>query len=660
VCEVDGSAVDCADPDAVDFVSDVVYDVLGRRDEVHTEAGVRSYDYSLTTQRMTQDRFDGDGPGGYWIERNYTQFDQIGNILQITGSTSDGQVDVSASYTYDRRNRLASWDRATTAPQFFSYDLLGNMVEHGVASPGSVNQFFEHPTKPHAITSRADPFGTAYAYDADGNRISEAGVGGVRHFSFDSANRLVCQGSSAGSCSGLRVGYDAAGSRIVEYDSEGTRRIYLGGHFTLIGAQEAEWHIQAFGETIAYKYDDSVTLRAASSFWLPLPDLRGLEPLLGALALAALASGGAVAVVRWRLAEPLARRPAAAAAAWTLVLLVALPPLPVSGGGGGGGVLLYRWLLTDHLGSGVAWLDQDGEPVRQTVYAPFGAVAQGAVNGGYRPPHVFAGHQRNEATGLHYMQARWQDPSTGAFVSVDPLVPNVEDPQSVNAYTYASNNPIAFTDPTGMCNPITGCSEVPPSSNAWSFSWDLSWSQFDAAGCRHECPSRPPPPNPTAITLVGTFGPGGILGDPSAAGAAMSIPGPAVGPLDSFHQSLGLPSQLEPFDPGKDPDSIDPGHFLWQAFSLISALSFLEGGLIALEGVVAVVGQAAATGALATAAGAAATGTAVLILISVGGFMVAVGLENVAHQATGATPISSATGIPLPIFSPAPGSAAPR
>ena len=47
--------------------------------------------------------------------------------------------------------------------------------------------------------------------------------------------------------------------------------------------------------------------------------------------------------------------------------------------------------------------------------------------------------------------ARWMDPATGTFLSVDPVVSNYADPQTLNAYAYARNNPVTNTDPTGAC-----------------------------------------------------------------------------------------------------------------------------------------------------------------------------------------------------------------
>jgi Pretoxin HINT domain len=45
--------------------------------------------------------------------------------------------------------------------------------------------------------------------------------------------------------------------------------------------------------------------------------------------------------------------------------------------------------------------------------------------------------------------AREYDPTTGRFISVDPLM-DLADPQQWNAYTYSGNNPVTFSDPSGL------------------------------------------------------------------------------------------------------------------------------------------------------------------------------------------------------------------
>src|SRR5882762_6528151 len=56
-------------------------------------------------------------------------------------------------------------------------------------------------------------------------------------------------------------------------------------------------------------------------------------------------------------------------------------------------------------------------------------------------------------SGLNYAQARYQNSSRGQFISQDPVFwrkQNLADPQSLNSYGYASDNPISKSDPSGL------------------------------------------------------------------------------------------------------------------------------------------------------------------------------------------------------------------
>ncbi|MCL2780138.1 MAG: RHS repeat-associated core domain-containing protein [Actinomycetia bacterium] len=63
--------------------------------------------------------------------------------------------------------------------------------------------------------------------------------------------------------------------------------------------------------------------------------------------------------------------------------------------------------------------------------------------------HGFLDKPLNPATGTTHLGARDYDPRLARFLSVDPLL-DPADPQSLNGYTYADNNPITKTDPTGL------------------------------------------------------------------------------------------------------------------------------------------------------------------------------------------------------------------
>ncbi|MBI1866453.1 MAG: RHS repeat-associated core domain-containing protein, partial [Candidatus Staskawiczbacteria bacterium] len=57
-------------------------------------------------------------------------------------------------------------------------------------------------------------------------------------------------------------------------------------------------------------------------------------------------------------------------------------------------------------------------------------------------------------TGLNYLNARYYNSNIGRFISQDPMFWDfsedyLSDPQQWNSYSYARNNPIVYSDPTG-------------------------------------------------------------------------------------------------------------------------------------------------------------------------------------------------------------------
>ncbi len=56
------------------------------------------------------------------------------------------------------------------------------------------------------------------------------------------------------------------------------------------------------------------------------------------------------------------------------------------------------------------------------------------------------GKERDAESGLDYFGARYYDPSSGRFLSEDPLQLNA----GMNFYEYSYNNPPNFNDPSGL------------------------------------------------------------------------------------------------------------------------------------------------------------------------------------------------------------------
>jgi RHS repeat-associated protein len=87
--------------------------------------------------------------------------------------------------------------------------------------------------------------------------------------------------------------------------------------------------------------------------------------------------------------------------------------------------------------------------VATTTTQPTTTTTSGGEGGGTTAttPLLWAGQYQDPTTGLYYMRARWYDPTTGEFLSVDP-----DFNQTLDAYGYADENPLDGTDPSGLYN----------------------------------------------------------------------------------------------------------------------------------------------------------------------------------------------------------------
>ncbi len=103
----------------------------------------------------------------------------------------------------------------------------------------------------------------------------------------------------------------------------------------------------------------------------------------------------------------------------------------------------------DHLGSTSVLTDGNGNSEEDLVYYPYGETFTntGTADVAYK----YTGKERDGSTGLYFYEARYYDAALGRFISADTIVPDPLDPQSLNRYTYAANNPVLYNDPSGHC-----------------------------------------------------------------------------------------------------------------------------------------------------------------------------------------------------------------
>jgi len=114
-----------------------------------------------------------------------------------------------------------------------------------------------------------------------------------------------------------------------------------------------------------------------------------------------------------------------------------------------------HFYLGDHLGTAQMEFAGEGWPVWQGQFAPFGGELDSQTTANH---YKFTQKERDAESGLDYFGARYYGSNMGRFMSPDwsssaAPVPyaNLSDPQSLNLYSYAGNNPLSRFDLDGHC-----------------------------------------------------------------------------------------------------------------------------------------------------------------------------------------------------------------
>ncbi|GIE36714.1 type IV secretion protein Rhs [Actinoplanes italicus] len=125
------------------------------------------------------------------------------------------------------------------------------------------------------------------------------------------------------------------------------------------------------------------------------------------------------------------------------------------------------WLASDHHGTQNVSIDSVTQTETVRRQTPFGASRGPNVT--WANTKGFVGGTE-DPTGLIHIGAREYDSALGRFISVDPVMDS-SNPQSMNGYAYAGNNPIVNADPSGLMYPMESgggstVTETPPSTSS--------------------------------------------------------------------------------------------------------------------------------------------------------------------------------------------------
>ena len=131
------------------------------------------------------------------------------------------------------------------------------------------------------------------------------------------------------------------------------------------------------------------------------------------------------------------------------------------------------------------FVDQDGEFVQDVDYEAFGeARPQGAAPGSVlHSREQWNGGDNLAAFGLSQLGARLYDPVVGRFLSADPRV-LMGSASTSNPYTFAFNDPINASDPSGLCPP-EGCGPGSDSGGGGSDIGDATRPKGHDVDARH-------------------------------------------------------------------------------------------------------------------------------------------------------------------------------
>ncbi len=396
-------------------------------------------------------------------------YDAAGNLTTL--APSDGPT---LNYTYDASNRLLTADGIG-----FTYDAEGRITS--TANPGAVatGAAYDDGGRLNTVTypHSGGVFTVTYSYDGTTgllSRVTDDLTGAWVDLIYDDDHRLTAINRKNGE--NTSFGWDDASrlTRIRHGDSADIQ-------YTLDGAgriTDVDMTVPNEPEPLlvedaqAYTYDAASQVSTAGYVY----DTRGnctADPHRNFTRDGAgrVTSAGGAALVYNGLNDLTSRTTGKATTIYYYNWAIGLHPIvseKISGGAWQkhyvytpGGQLLYMideadsneayYYHFDHVGSTLFLTNSAGTITDSYAYDPYGKLLGHEGSNGQSFTFVGQWGVRQEGTSgtLYQMRARYYDAQTGAFLSRDSVWPVLDDPQSLNPYQYAAQNPLLYIDPEG-------------------------------------------------------------------------------------------------------------------------------------------------------------------------------------------------------------------
>jgi RHS repeat-associated protein len=364
------------------------YDNAGRWTSVqdwNTNSTTFGYD---ADSNLTTETF----PAASGVVDTFT-FNAADQITAVTSKKGGITTLLSATYTRDAANQLASDTSATSGQGSYKYTPLNQLCYAAASNTNGCS---------------TPPSGSfAYQYDAADNVIQM----GTTQQVFNTADELCWTAASTGPCS-----TPPSGATIFAYDTRGNRTSLT----------------PSAGQAQTFSYDQANRLTqfsssSATNYGYNADGLRMTK-----------IAGGTTTQFVWDVAGGLP------------VLLKdgsidyvygpsGLPAEQVSGG-------TTYYFSHDQIGSTRLVTSSSGTSQATYTFDSYGNLV--ASTGTITNPFRFAGEYQDPESGLYYVRARYYAPGVAQFISRDAAVGLTREP-----YGYVADNPINATDPSGLCGP---------------------------------------------------------------------------------------------------------------------------------------------------------------------------------------------------------------
>jgi fibro-slime domain-containing protein/RHS repeat-associated protein len=460
------------------------YDSAGRmvgRTDFNGRTTAYNYDALGRLIGKTPDPSLGQTPVGY----TYTPTGQRATMVDASGTTS---------YTYDARDRLKSRTNAFGTLSY-TYYVAGNVrtVRSSNAEGLSLDYTYDALNRLAAVADNRLNGATSYAYDANGNLESTLSQNGVRTaYTFNNLNRLTSISTAKVlTLASYTYTLGAAGNRLSVTEADGRTVNYTyDALYRLTGENIGNDALAANNGSISYTYDAVGNRLARASDVAALPsttstydandrasadmfDANGNTKVSGVNSYAYdyenhLTSGSNGVTVVY---DGDGNRVSKTVGGVTTNFLVDTlnptgQPQVVEEIVGGqvrrqysyghslisqrqliGGVRVAHFYGYDGQGSVRFLTDAAGAVTDTYTYDAFGNLL--ARSGSTPNDHLYTGEQFDANFGFYYLRARYLNPSTGRFQTMDAYEGSIFEPNSLHKYLYVHADPLNNTDPTG-------------------------------------------------------------------------------------------------------------------------------------------------------------------------------------------------------------------